>query len=392
MREAECRYAGDGDDDDDGVGTSRSSTMNQETTPGNSSVAGSIASSGGLSRQSSALSSSQNVPPVFQADRRLLELQLMSRWSAVTYKSCCTPGADDDEVWQKQVPAMGLRFDFLLNGLLALTAFDSARLSEDGYRAYVTAGAEYQAVALGSFRQQLPFMTEDSHEVVFCFSLMLMVLALVSAQYTPASDPGEPGSMLQNTMMLFEMIRGCVTVAESKVGYLAENPYIARLKRFENLPLVPLDPEIEKAMTKLSELNDGRIKTSAHHSDELRMQQITYWEACKKALVELKDCFGKCRGPEYQGYALAWMNMAGDEYVQAIKDGDETALLAMMFWGVLVERVGHLAWWAQGFGGRLIQDLSTLVVREETSELVRDIVSRAQELVRIEVSKRVVMG
>lgn len=312
----------------------------------------------------------------------------MSRWSAVTYKSCCTPGADDEEVWQKQVPAMGLRFDFLLNGLLALTAFDSARLSKDSYRAYVTAGAEYQAVALTSFRQQLPFMTEESHEVVFCFSLMLMVLALVSAQYTPNPELGEGGSMVQNTVMLFELIRGCLTVAESKEGYIAENPYIRRLKRFEDLPPMPLDPQMEEAMIKLTELNDGRIKTSARDSDGCRMQQITYWEACKKAVAELKACFGRCRGIEYLGYALGWMNMAGTEYVQAVKDNDPAALLTMMFWGVLVERVGHIAWWAQGFGNLLVDEISSRVVNGETDVMTREIVSRAQELVRLEVAGR----
>ena len=115
----------------------------------------------------------------FPAHRRLLELQLMHRWSTETYKSCTTPGSDDDEVWQYLVPKLALENDFLLNGLFAVTAFEIARLTKkNDYEQYVNAALEYHTLALGSFRSQLPRVTTERHEAALCLSLMLMVFAL----------------------------------------------------------------------------------------------------------------------------------------------------------------------------------------------------------------------
>ena len=313
----------------------------------------------------------------FPADRRLLELQLMNHWSAVTYRSCCTPGTNDDHVWQTYVPQLGMKYDFLLSGLLALSAFEIARSSKRDSRDYVNAAVEFHALAVSAFRQQLPSMTSESHEALFCFSLMLWVLALASAQFSK-----EPGSMVSNTVILFELIRGCGTVAESKEGYVEANPYLQKLVRFEDLPRHPLEPTVEEVLTKLNELNDTRMKTSARDSsDERRLQQLTYWEACKTALGQLQECFAKSRGLHHQGYALGWLNMAGNDYVKAIKDQDRTALLILMVWGVLVERIGEQVWWAEMFGGVLVDEISSLVVKDERDVVTEEIISRTKELV-----------
>ncbi|RFU25458.1 hypothetical protein B7463_g10888, partial [Scytalidium lignicola] len=321
--------------------------------------------------------------PVFPADRRRLELQLMHRWSMVTYRSCCTPGSDDDVVWQFMVPEWTLQYGFLLNSLFALAAFDMARLLKTPDHApYVNAAMEYHALALGSFRSQLPdVLDNDGHEAAFCCSLMLMVLAFASVQFT--SD----GGMLQNAITHFELLRGCIPVAESKEGYLAENPYMRKIVRFEDVPRATLDSPIEQALAKLSEFNDRRILSTVCESAERRVQQVTYWEACKKALALLRECFEKCVDPMYQGYALGWLNMAGEEYIKAIKEEDHTALLTLMYWGVLVERNSHQVWWANKFGNLLVHEISSQILDGDLDAATKEIILGAQELIQSEVGK-----
>ena len=321
----------------------------------------------------------------FPADRRLLELQLMNHWSTTTYKSACTPGAEDDAVWQALVPELGLRYDFLMNGLLALSAFETARTSKRNYREYVNFAVECHALALGSFRHQLPRVIPENHEAVLIFSLMLMVLALASAQFVSedVKRGGGGAGMVQNTIVHFELIRGCGVALEGREEYLDENPYLRRLKRFEDLPRMTLEDKAEGVLKKLTELNDGRIKKSMSESDEMRAGQIVCWEACKKALGELRECFERCTGPvTYQGYALAWLNLAGEEYVETIKMGDRTALLILMLWGLLVQRIGKVVWWAQEYGEMLVEEISTKTCRdEEPDSITRDVVITVRELV-----------
>ena len=325
-------------------------------------------------------------PPVeeliFPPNHRLLELQLMNRWSTVTYKSLCTKVAEDDHVWQVKVPAMSLHYDFLLNGLFALSAFEVASSSENGYARYLRAAVEYQTQALSSFMPQLHDITPNSFEAILCFSMMLMVLALASAQFASDSESGECASMVRSTITHFELLRGCTTVLESKKNYIAESPYIRKLKRFEELPRAALDSRTETALAKLSEVNERRITSSIGESYESRVRHISYWEACKKAILLLRENYEKCVDIDYQGYVLGWLNMAGDDYIKAIKADDRIALLILMYWGVLIEKLGHQAWWARRFGGLLVQEISNRELNEDTDMAAKDIILWAQELIQ----------
>lgn len=319
---------------------------------------------------------------VFPADKRLLELQLMHRWSTTTYKSCCTPGSGDDEVWQFMVPESALQYDFLLNGVFALAAFESARSlkGKSSYEKYVDAAIEYHGRALSSFQSRLPDVLRDGHEAAFCFSLMLMVLALASVQ-APSSN-GHGGNIVQSAITHFELVRGCVPVAESKEGYLAENPYINKMPRFEDLPRATLGAPIEEVLTKLGELNDRRITSNIHEPDEKRVQQVAYWETCKKALGLLRECFEKCGDKMSQGYALGWLNMAGNEYIKVIEEGDRIALLILMYWGVLVDKLAHRVWWAEHYGEMLVNDISDRLSDSYMDAVAKDVILLAQEQIR----------
>ena len=303
----------------------------------------------------------------------------------MTYKSCCTPGSGDDEVWQFVVPEYSLQYDFLLNGVFALSAFESARLLRDkpDHEKYVKAAYEYHGNALSSFRSQLPTILRDSHEAALCFSLMLMVLALASVQFPSYTSSEEHGPrMVQSAVTHFELIRGCIPVAESKEGYIAENPYINKMTLFEDLPRAPVDSSIEKALGKLGELNDRRITSSVHEPHGRRVQQVAYWEACKKALSLLRECFEKCRDDMSRGYALGWLNMAGEGYIQAVKEADHAALLILMHWGVLFERLAHQVWWAEHFGHKLVAEISDRVLGDGKDAVTKEIVLHAQEQIR----------
>lgn len=282
-------------------------------------------------------------------NRRLLELQLMNRWSTTTYKSLITKIAEDDYVWHTKIPTLSLQSDFLLNGIFALSAFEIASTGPD-QSTYIDIGMECQALALNSFRRQLP-SHDTNFEAVLCFSMMLMVLALGSAQFM-----GD--SMISNTITHFELLRGCGTLLEGHEDYLAENPYVQKLKQFEDLPKQKLDSSIEIAMSKLNELNEKRAFSEIQETEEQNLLALKQSEACKTAIVMLQECFSKCANADYDGYALGWLNMAGNEYMKAIRDNDLPALLILMFWGVLIDRLGRQIWWAKYFGRLLVEEIS----------------------------------
>ncbi|KAF9886106.1 hypothetical protein FE257_012041 [Aspergillus nanangensis] len=332
--------------------------------------------------------------PSFPTIHRHLDLQLMHRWATSTYHSCCTPGAGDQKLWQLTVPALALQHDFLLNGVLALAALESASvLKKDDdpqqsphYDKYINAAMEYQALALADFRTKLASPPLEDPIAAICFSLMLMVLAFASVQFRRPSSGGSPEeeeeSIVKSAIAHFDLVRGAVQVAESGGHEITQNEYVQNLTPFEDLPLVALDPSIADILTTLGELNDTRIVTTAQEGPERRFQEIALWEACKKALNLLQQCFHRCVGLVYRGYALGWLNLTGDGYIQALKLNDRTSLLILMVWGVLVEKLGHDVWWAHEFGSSLVDELAKNDLCTAVDDpSARDLIRRIQELI-----------
>ncbi|OBT63961.1 hypothetical protein VE03_05983 [Pseudogymnoascus sp. 23342-1-I1] len=338
--------------------------------------------SGPVSQESTASISPKYREVVFPATRHLLELQLMHRWSISTYKCCCTPGSQDDEVWQSWVPQFAINHDYLLYGLLSLTAFATARLAQTPHRRqYIESATEYHGLALSRFRVYISSPIDpDNIDAAVCMSLMLLVLAFASAQASAASSSdNESDSVVQIVLDNVELLRGCNPIIESKQGYLLQNPYIQKLKPFEDLPRTQLDPRMKEALATLDRLNDERITASVGDivPQAQRAQQIERWEVCKAALGILQSLYEKCVDEFTRGYALGWLNMAGDRYIEAIKDSDPVALLILMYWGVLVEKCGHQIWWAEKFGSSLVAEIARRPIFEGNDAVVEGLVLQA---------------
>jgi hypothetical protein len=313
---------------------------------------------------------------VFPADSHLLELQLMHRWSALTYKHCCSPGSNDAEVWQFLVPKLALQYDFLLYGIFALSAFEIAQLSNtlDSQR-YLSAAIEYHGRALGSFQRQLPVIIPKSHEAALCMSSMLIPLAFASALSNTAQD--SKYTMVNTVLTHFQLLQGCIPVFNIDQEYINGNPYMAKVKPYADLPRIPLDSLTEEAFAKLGVINDKRITASLRDTDERRLKQVTYWEACKKALAVLQECQEKCVDDLTGGFALGWLNMTGEEFVKAIKDEDHISLVILMYWGVLADKLGSQVWWMENFGKRLAEEISNQILGSEYDLDLKEIILQA---------------
>lgn len=307
----------------------------------------------------------------------------MHRWSTCTYKSCVTPQANDEELWEQKVPVLAVQYDFLLNALLALSAYDCARsATESDYQQYVTSAVEYHSLALGSFRSCIPHIDMESYEAALCSSILLMILALASAQF--ASDPamGKSHDMVQNAIVHFEMLRGCVPILDINADYLLSNINIQQLVPFEDLPRTMMDGETRTALGHLGDFNDRKIVAAREKSGDARIHQIAHWEICKKAISMLTECFEKCVDDYSRGYALGWLNIAGEEYIKALKDQDNAALLVLMFWGVLVDKLGYQVWWADKFGSLLVEEISTRVLAIHNDKETQTMIVWARGVIR----------
>jgi hypothetical protein len=317
----------------------------------------------------------------------------------------CTPISGDTEVWRVKLPSLAITNDFLLSGMLALTAFEAAsRTTGTNRENYANAAIQYHAHTLerGRIALSVEFNANPPLEVVesrLIFSLIVMVLTLASAQFTQITPPtngsqlDEANSMLQSTFVHNELVIGCSTVLgdpDQAATYIASNPHLAKLTLFDQLPSKPLPQHITDTLEKLSLLNERRLTTTVAEPLEIRTEQVSRFEACKTAITFLRECFAKCaivaanEDYSYQGYVLGYLAMAGEPYIQALKKGDDVALVILMFWGALIEKLSWRVWWGAKFGALLVQEIEIRIANcfyGEPGQLFREVVDAAKMVI-----------
>ena len=288
----------------------------------------------------------------------------MNQWSAETYKSFCGTATEEYYTWQVLVPREGLRHDYLLHGVLAMAALNIAMASQDrGCSDYVNTALEYQNLASSSFRAELSNVTEANSQAIFAFSLITMILSLALPQFM--TDHPEPISMLDSQVLHYELIRGVGLIVQSSRDWLEGGPLIRNAERYNSLPFGDLDADTQAAIDRLNAVNEERHDLARMESRAAKAQAISIHAACQKAILYLEECFARIVEPLQRGYALAWLGLAGPEYVSAIKQKNAVALLIMMHWGVLAERASYDVWWAQSAGKNLVKEISDIIAADE---------------------------
>ncbi|KAL8794631.1 MAG: hypothetical protein Q9195_002827 [Heterodermia aff. obscurata] len=301
--------------------------------------------------------------------RRLLELELMHQWTTNTYKSFCGESKPDYPIWQVSLPVKGLKHEFLLNGFLSMAALEIALTRElSGDSKYGNTALEYYDSASSTFREEITDITPEKQEIVLAFSLIAMVLGLALPQLLKAR--GEQPRMVEHMLVHSEMLKGVRLISSQHGGQIRKAPILRSQKAFEDVPKGPIDPGTEAAIARLNALNDQRHDLSTEPSTAPTAAEHAI---CQKAIRYLEESFARCQDPIHKGHALAWLRLAGEDFVEALKDGNSVALIALMHWGVLVERCSEGFWWAQSVGKNLVDEIADLLAADEDLTLASSI-------------------
>ena len=300
----------------------------------------------------------------------------MLQWSSSTYKSLCCTVEDEFYTWQVTLPREGLKFPFLLQGFFAMASLEiAANKDQPEYANYVSAALEYHDNALSMFRSELANVARDKQQAVVAFSIITLMLSLALPRFTKTRD--EPQSMKENILANSELVRGAGILAQQNWDTLKDAPIFRYQKPFSELQIATLGPSDQSAIARLNASNEERHNPSDDQPRTSKLQSITYHGACRKAIFHLEGLFSRCTEPSDRGYSLAWLNFAGKEYVEAVKDADPVALLILMHWGVLIERCSTDIWWAQSIGESLVDEV-TIALAAETDPVFRAAVSWAR--------------
>jgi len=105
--------------------------------------------------------------------------------------------------------------------------------------------------------------------------------------------------------------------------------------------IISVDKDYNAALVRLKELNNEYVATNTNSS-----------AIFANATSSLSFCSDGSRGR-----ILAWLAMAGQEFITKLKENEPMALLILMHWAVLLKNLSDL-WWARNAGSGLIEDVT----------------------------------
>ncbi|KAF5001656.1 hypothetical protein FGRMN_962 [Fusarium graminum] len=312
--------------------------------------------------------------------RRRIELELMHRWSTSTYKSLVS--IPEDEQWlQEDMARWALKHEYLLQGMFAFSALEvalcgGAVVVEDDYAAYYAKLAvEYYDKASRSFRAQLENVTAENAQKIFMFSFLAVSVNMALGQCTAFEELQE--GVLERMVTLWELLMGNASIADQHFDALISG---ALSRSTESLLLrTQLQTETPSSLSKDTEEALERLSTIVNKACEIipgstpddTSKENTRIHSYRASVSAIQTCFVQDSKDVYKGVAIGFPAMAGRDFGEALKSSDPVALLLMVYWGVQLNTLGKIAWWAGTFGKKMVDEVSELLrVPELESEIM----------------------
>lgn len=120
------------------------------------------------------------------------------------------------EAWQVAFPTLAYSYEFLMHGILALSALHLGYLKPENYSRYTTSSRFHISLGLRSFRKLLSSPTVANCSALFAFSSLIMVYI-----YASPAESVEVSMVdtLESTLHLFKLCRG-ILVLKPYMGHV----------------------------------------------------------------------------------------------------------------------------------------------------------------------------
>ncbi|KAL4946552.1 hypothetical protein BDV06DRAFT_208661 [Aspergillus oleicola] len=245
------------------------------------------------------------------------------------------------ETWQVAIPQIAYANEFLMHGILALSALHSVYLKPQRLSHYLALSGFHMSLGLRSFRRILLSPSSENCHALFCFSSLVMVYIYAS----PAeSIHGEDGSS-QGLDSILELLGLCR-------GTLVLFPYIDLLRNSNLRPLFLSEFYVGEDITPTGSedpLSDRLINLTQLISSEVPPTERDTFEHALSRLRRTYRAIDLAATLEC-GLLYVWPIAVEEEFFNHMKVGHPVALILLAHWCALIPRFSD--YWFIGNRGR----------------------------------------
>ena len=137
-------------------------------------------------------------------DLDIADLELLHHFTTVVSLLMAHHGRPDAHaLWQIYAVKLGFKHEFLLRGVLAVSAYHLSYMLPEQKASYELKASTHQSIALESFQSALSRADESNCHALFAFSVMIVIMAFASPR---KEDPQT------EILHWFHLMRGCQDV------------------------------------------------------------------------------------------------------------------------------------------------------------------------------------
>ena len=285
-------------------------------------------------------------------------LELLYHFIAVTAPAV-SAGDLGHEVWATLMPKIALSHEWLMHGLLAMSALHIVHLYPEEGGIYWSRAAMHQDQALQGQQNALANATRENGDALFAFSVVIVYLAFASS-YAPSGDEIVP---LQGLIECLHMFRG-VRAIRPAVRHFVEDSLLA--------PLLDLHPGNIKSSPAFREGHTedhfARLLLFASTNADLNEDDdMNDTESFAAAASSLRVSYLKVEAiPVGQPIAppiWLWAVRLPGSFIMRVRDRQPVPLVLIAHWCVLLAQIHHY-WFIQGWVDRTMNDITRCLPAE----------------------------
>jgi hypothetical protein len=274
---------------------------------------------------------------------RLQELHLVIHYTTNTCETLAH-GPEDIDVWRKVVPSQALQHDFLMNGILALSALHFACEKVEMAQHYYQTAMHYQNTGLQQFKKALGNISAENEGALFAYSIITNILAL--AYPNVCAEPDH--SHVETIIALPKLLRGVGLLTKVATNSFSEGDYAA-LFRF---------PASTESPSRVSHETDAIAKLRERIGHIAKSTDPVQCEAYMSGIASLEQAFYVMQDSKHLGIVMAWPTTISEQLLELFKQGDPMAQFIFLHYGVLLLHARD-RWWGRNTGAKLVDTLAT---------------------------------
>ncbi|KAF7587789.1 hypothetical protein BBP40_006699 [Aspergillus hancockii] len=274
---------------------------------------------------------------VFSPEWSFQDLELVHHFTLYTSKSLARR-LDMQATWQSVFPKIAYTYEFLMHGILALSAQHLAYLKPEQYSRYLTYSRFHISLGLRTFRKVILNPTLDNCCALFAFSSIIMVYIYASPT---ESTELETSDALESVIELFKLCRGTL-VLKPFIHIINSSPLRPLFRQEFGMPKSSETAvQVTKSHSASRKPSDGLFEgideqldylSQLIESDIPKPEQRTI---CFQALECLKASFRTIQHTELPlecGMVYMWPLAVDDAFIDLLKQKHEIALVLLTFY------------------------------------------------------------